>query len=275
MIVWAVMPLIISNLRSIPALEILSIALLTSLLFTSLRIFFKDKISDLNTTPTMTIVGTFAVSVTAAFYIMAFKYAPPIHIELVMYIWPILVILGNMVFFNEKVSLIKCIAVFFCFMALIVLHYENLAIAKFNNGYYIGYALTMCASIIWTFYNIFARAHRQTSSELMGLYAGIGAGIIIPLHFMLEDTIIPNFFQLGLIITIGIFSKGLAYQAWDSAVKNVNPVVMTNIAYCTPILSVILLALFGFGNLTPYVMTSCILLIVASILISPSSNTRQ
>ena len=41
-----------------------------------------------------------AVSAPSYFYIMAFKYAPATHVELIMYIWPMIVIIGNVLFYH-------------------------------------------------------------------------------------------------------------------------------------------------------------------------------
>ena len=158
MLIWASVPLLISMLKSIPALEILSISLLVSFFTTSLQLFFMGKLGKIRASLAFIGVGTFAVSITSGMYIMAFKYAPPVHVELVMFVWPILVIVGNMLFLHEKVSLLNCLAVLLCVSALLSVHYENLLKININNSQYVGYLLVLCSSLTWTFYNIFARS---------------------------------------------------------------------------------------------------------------------
>ena len=263
------MPLLIMNIKNIPVLEILSVSLITSFLFTSIQLWLTGKLNSVSTTPSMVLIGTFAVSITSAMYISAFKYAPPIHVELVMFVWPILVILGNIIFHNEKISYAKFLAIASCFTAFILLHFENLTNNELSLSFYLGYLLTLCAALTWTIYNLFARSSKNCSSELMGVYAGLGACIILPAHFIFESTVFPNMQQLLLIVIMGLFSQSLAYQTWDYAIKNISPVAMTNIAYCTPILSVLLLISFGFGVLTNNLLYSCLLMLAASILIIP------
>ena len=257
------------NIKNIPVLEILSVSLITSFLFTLIQLWLSGKLGSVSTTPSMILVGTFAVSITSAMYISAFKYAPPVHVELVMFVWPILVILGNIIFHNEKISYSKFFAVALCFSAFILLHFENLINNEISFSFYFGYLLTLCAALTWTIYNLFARSSKNCSSELMGVYAGLGACVILPAHFIFESTVFPNNTQLLLLVIMGLFSQSLAYQTWDYAVKNISPVTMTNIAYCTPILSVILLLSFGFGVMTNNLLYSCLLMLAASILIMP------
>jgi drug/metabolite transporter (DMT)-like permease len=268
------MPLLISCIKDIPTFEIMSISLITSFVVTLIQINISGKLKSMKTNLRMTLVGTFAVSLTSAMYITAFKFAPPVHVELVMFIWPIIVILGNVIFFNEKISLIKSFAIALCFFAILLIHYENLANSSFNTVYYLGYLLTLGASLTWACYNVYARSSTNTSSELMGVYSGLGACLIIPIHFIVENSVALSSKQLILIIIMGIFSQSLAYQAWDYAVKNVPPIRMTNIAYFTPLISVILLITFGFGTLTQYVFYSCMFLLIASFLISPREGRR-
>ena len=134
---------------------------------------------------------------------------------------------------------------------------------------YFGYTLTFLAAVSWAFYNIFTKNY-DNPSQLMGFYAGIVAPFILGLHFLFESSVLPTLREFLYLLVIGVLSKSLAFQAWDFAVKNNRPIVMTNIAYFIPITSVIMLVIFGYAELTTQIVISCFLLFSATALILPA-----
>ena len=269
-LVWAMMPVVILNLARIPPLEILSFALVIGF-FSSIIIFYLTNFTlslssfDLK----HTVLGTIAISGTACLYISAFKYSPPVHVEIIMYVWPIIVILTNIFLGRDHLTFKKILVIILCFCALLSIHLENLFSINMREFYYFGYTLTFLAAISWAFYNIFTK-NCDNPSQLMGFYAGIGAPFILGLHFIFEISVFPTLQEFLYLSVIGVLSKSLAYQAWDFAVKNSSPIVMTNIAYFIPITSVIMLVMFGYAELTTHILISCFLLFSATALILPS-----
>lgn len=267
MLVWASMAVAIMFLRDIPTLEILSLTSLLGCFVTLLQLSFSMRWHAMQSSVAMLLVGTFAITGTACLYISALKLAPPAHIELLMYIWPILVVAGNILLGQEQLTYKKSLALILAITAVIILNLENLDANEFIADYYLGYMLVFCAAISWSAYNIFSRRQKSASPELMGVYAGIGGVILCCVHFLCEETVIPTLPQAILITVIGVLSKGFAYQFWDFALKNVAPIIMAVISYMTPVVALLLLLYFGFTSFSILLLLSFIFLFIALLLL--------
>jgi len=274
--IWAAMAVIVVGLHRIPTLEMLSCSLLIAFACTCTDLTIRKKWSKLSISPLMLLVGSFAVAGTSALYIYSFKLAPPVHVELIMYVWPVLVLLGNVIFFGEKFSIKALSSVLVSIIALFMLHFDNQQ-WSYGFSFNLGYMTVFAAAITWTCYNLYTKHKSYIIHEMMGIYCGVGAVFIVSLHFLFEPTVIPNKTEIILLLSMGFFSQWFAYQAWDYAVKNTAPATLANLAYATPILSVILLTISGYGNFSMFLLVSCFLMSVSTFMLMPKhgSNIRE
>ena len=273
--IWAAMAVIVVGLHRIPTLEMLSFSLLIAFACTCTDLTIRKKWSKLSISPLMLLVGSFAVAGTSALYIYSFKLAPPVHVELIMYVWPVLVLLGNVLFFGEKFSIKILASILLSIIALFILHLDNQQ-WSYGFSYNVGYMTVFTAAITWTCYNLYTKHKCNITHEMMGIYCGVGAVFIVTLHFLFEPTIMPNKTEIILLLSMGFFSQWFAYQAWDYAVKNAAPATLANLAYATPILSVIMLTISGYANFNIFLLMSCLLIIISTFILMPkhSGNIR-
>ena len=266
-LVWGGISVVVVGLYQLPALEILSISLSLSFICTILYLCVTQKWSTINASPLMWVIGTLAVGGTSFFYISATKLAPPVHVELIMYIWPLFVFVGNVLFFGERMYLHSIAALLLCLFALGMLHHDA---GQWSIGthYITGYSMVFVSACIWSVYNLYTKTQEQVSSIMIGLYAGVAAVIVIPLHYLLETHVdIAPKYWLSLCV-LGIFSQCLAFTAWDYALKKVPAIFMTVISYSKPVLSVMFLILAGYGYYSYWVLLALVSILLAAILIT-------
>ena len=63
-----------------------------------------------------------AIGGNSLLYISAMQLAPPVHVELIMYMWPLMVFIGNVVFFGQAISAKRIGAILLCLTGLMLLH---------------------------------------------------------------------------------------------------------------------------------------------------------
>jgi len=262
MLVWAAMAVVIVGLHNIPTLEILSISLALAFLLTCLDLTWRQSWSSVRWSWHMVIIGSFSVSGSSVLYITAFKLAPPVHVELLMYIWPIVVLLANRWFFREPITRRILLSVMLSVLALVALHSDY---AQWSVGvqYYQGYACVLLAAITWSVYNVYTKYEQTFPAEMMGLYCGVGWCMLFPLHCIFEPSVMPSSREWLCLIILGVASQWFAFQAWDYAIKRQSAAKMATIAYATPIISVILLTIWGYGAWSVSLLFACVFMIIA------------
>ena len=265
--VWAFVPVLIMQLRKFPTLEMLcftlSVSFVTTLIYNRVKgekTFVNMKLSY------MIPVGMLAVSAPSYFYIMAFKYAPATHVELIMYIWPMIVIIGNVLFYSLKPNWKLVLAILLAVTALFSLHYDNFYVTSINGHILRGYSFVLVAAFCWSIYNLCTKGYGEISPQTMGVYGGFCIPFALVLHFVFENNIQPSFLEMCIILVIGFLSHWYAFFAWDYAVKKVDASIMAIIAYTTPVISFIFLYLFGYASLSVAIVLAMVLIFSASIL---------
>lgn len=265
-VIWAAIAVVVIGLRRLPTLEILSVSLAMAFVMTCVNLTWRKRWSYVQWSWPMVAIGAFAVSGTSALYITAFKLAPPVHVELLMYIWPIVVLLANTCFFHEKITWRTVLSVCLGVLALLSLH-SDLGQWSMGTHYYAGYGCVLLAAMTWSLYNVYTKYNHALPAEMMGLYCGVGWLVLFPLHCIQEITLLPSYQEWMLLLVMGIASQWYAYQAWDYAVKQQRAATMASLAYITPVLSVFLLTCFGYGAWNVSLVSACILMTLSHMLV--------
>jgi EamA domain-containing membrane protein RarD len=80
--------------------------------------------------------------------------------------------------------------------------------------------------------------------EMVGIYYGVGAVVAWGLHHQHEVFVMPNLYEMCLILGLGL-SSGLAALLWVFSTQKGNVKLLGVLAYFTPLLSMILLVYCG------------------------------
>lgn len=184
-------------------------------------------------------------------YFFALQNAPPLEVSLIMYLWPLLIVLfsgllpasmgGGLRWWH-----IAGAATGFAGTALILLAGKgtNLSFA----GASFGVAMAFVAAFIWSSYSVASRFYAGVpSSAVVAACAAtaVGAGL---LHLALETTVAPAALRHWLaILALGLGPVGIAFYIWDDGVKHGDLRLLGVASYATPLISTLLLAALGLG----------------------------
>jgi drug/metabolite transporter (DMT)-like permease len=259
LLLWAIAALLVAKLKNIPTFEILSIALAISFLVIVCKLTILRQWQRIKQPILLWIIGVIGIYGNAVTYMAAFKFAPPAHVDLINYLWPIFVIIGCSFLPKEKFTAKHLIAGLFGLSGVYLVITNNAGLVGFHTHFLTGYGLALLDAVIWSGYTLLSRYYGQTPIEMIGMYCGIGALLSLMLHFQFETTVIPSLSQLLTIIGIGSITSGLAYFLWDYGVKHGNFKLLSVLSYGNPIISVLLLVVFHEAKYSHTLVLACFL----------------
>ena len=273
--IWAYITVLVTVLSNLPPLEVLCFSTTIGFFLTSAQLTIQKRWHLIKASAAMWLSGSLCLFGMNVFYINAFHFAPPVHAEIINYIWPLFVAVGGAVFFKEKLTYRHIFGLVLCVMSLFVLHFDQFQSSSgIVLSHVYGYICALMAAVSCSVYILVSKKHDTVPSQIVGIYAGIGAVLSFFGHVLFEKTVVPSQFQLLMLLLLGASSHWLAYQLWDYAIKNLKTWKICVISYFTPVLSVIFLTLAGFGLFSWPVATSCLLLFAGSMLASLKFKDR-
>jgi drug/metabolite transporter (DMT)-like permease len=212
-------------------------------------------------------------------YFYALQAAPPLEASLIIYLWPLLIVLfaallpayaggRSLKWWHIAGALLGLAGTM-----LILLGGTGRSIEL--GGAASGYVAAVAAALIWSSYSVLSRLLAAVSSTaVIGSCAATAIGAAL-LHFGLETTVLPTTIGAGLaIIALGIGPVGLAFYLWDEGMKRGDIRLLGVASYSTPLLSTLLLAVLGLGEATPIVWIAALFISAGALLASRDSLLR-
>lgn len=180
-----------------------------------------------------------------AFYFAALRLAPPAHAALVTYTWPVMFVIAAELCSRGRLrpAVITGVALAFAGAALVL---SGQAGGGLNGIPWIGYGSAVASGLCWAAFSLLAsRADRPLGPclpRLFGLavlWAAVG-------HALVEHTVWPPSPEVaGWVLLIGAGPYGIAFVAWDRALRLGPPATVGSLAYAVPIISATLLVVTG------------------------------
>jgi drug/metabolite transporter (DMT)-like permease len=205
-------------------------------------------------------------------YFKAMTLAPAIEVSLLAYLWPLFIVLLSSLLPRESFRIPYIIGAILALLGCWLLVGVN------GNGfsweYVAGYMMAFMCALIWSSYSVLSRLIRAVPTDAVGWFCGVTALLALACHLLWEDTHWPSdsIVWLG-IIGLGLGPVGIAFFTWDYGVKHGNIQLLGTLAYSTPLISVILLILAGFGQMTSMLIIASALIVIGS-LIAGLTNTK-
>lgn len=272
---WSTSGILIVNLTRLPIFEVMSIAFLFCFLLSCLCLSISGDWRCTRQPLIVWVIGIIGICANDLLFIAAFKYAPPAHVELINYLWPILVVLFSAFMPRERLLWQHSLAVILGFASVYVLITNGQGLSGIQSKFLTGYGLAFVEAVCWSIYSLSLRYFPKSHIAMMGLYCGIGCLFTTPYHFLFEKTVIPNAQELLLLFYMGLGTQGVAYYCWTHGMRYGNFKFLCALSYAVPIASIFLLVSFGYAKLTTSLWISCILITLATSLAAskPKSNS--
>lgn len=193
-------------------------------------------------------------------YFTALRNAPAVEAGLIAYIWPLLIVVGSALLPGERLGWhhVAGALLGLAGTALILLGGSE---GGLGGGNLIGYGAAVLAALTWSSYSLLSRRFGSTPTDVITGFCLISAMFSTLFHLLLETTVWPdNAGQWLAIIGLGLGPVGLAFYAWDYGVKNGNIQILGVASYAAPLLSTLILILFGYGKATVGIAVATLLI---------------
>ncbi|HEY7610083.1 MAG TPA: EamA family transporter [Alphaproteobacteria bacterium] len=200
-----------------------------------------------------------------ALYFLALKTAPAVEANLVNYLWPLLIVLFSALLPGERLRWfhVAGAALGLAGAAILTLARGGLAL---SSDFALGYAAALGCALVWSSYSVLSRRFGEVPSDSVGGFCAATAVLGFAAHFAFETAAWPEGWQWAAVALLGLGPVGLAFYLWDHGMKRGDIRALGALSYATPLLSTVLLILFGGGELTWRVAAAAALIVGGAIL---------
>jgi drug/metabolite transporter (DMT)-like permease len=201
-----------------------------------------------------------------ALYFLALKSAPPAPANLVNYLWPLCIVLFSAPLAGEKLHWwhLGGVALGLIGTALVLLAGADVA---YEPAHLIGYLAALGCAVTWGLYSVLSRRFGEVPTDAVGGFCGAAAVLALICHLLFETTLWPaSTGQWLAVIALGIGPAGGAFFLWDIGVKRGDIRALGALSYAAPVLSTVLLVIFGRAQPTMALALACLLVTAGAVL---------
>jgi drug/metabolite transporter (DMT)-like permease len=202
---------------------------------------------------------TFAVGVGGIFgyhalLFVAFKLAPSVEVNLINYLWPLLIVLLSPAFLKGfRLGPRHVVGALLGFSgALLVVSGGRL---ELDASKLPGYFLAAAAALVWASYSLLTKRLPVFPTGAVGGFCLASGALALALYFLDGGSWRAVSSIRGLdwlfLALLGLGPMGGAFYAWDAALKRGDPRIIGALSYLTPLLSTVNLVLLGGKSLSP------------------------
>ena len=174
-----------------------------------------------------------------ALYFTAFTRAPALEVNVLNYLWPVLMIAFAPFILGSRLGRRQLLGTLLGLTGTIVLLTGGRLHA--SAGHLLGDGLAIAAAVVWALYSLLSRRLPSFPSASVGgfcLVAGCAALVIVSMRHGLT----PGLASLRpqdwwFLVAMGIGPLGVSFYCWDAAMKHGDATVIAALAYLTPLLS--------------------------------------
>ena len=268
---WASLALFTTLTPSVPALQLTAMTFtLSTAAAVVLWLLRGDGISGVlghfALSPAAWALGVFGLFGYHALYFLALKLAPALEASLINYLWPLLIVLFSALLPGERLRWFHLAGAALGLSGTVIL-IAGKGELGFDWRYMAGYAAAFACAFTWSAYSVLSRRFAAVPTDAVGAFCAATALLSWLGHFAFETTGLPaTTGEWAAIVALGLGPVGLAFFCWDHGMKRGDVRALGTMAYAAPLLSTLLLIVFGQGELTLPVLLACALIVGGAVL---------
>ncbi len=183
---------------------------------------------------------------------------------MIAYLWPLLIVLFSGLLPGERLRAghVTGGVIGFAGAALIILRGDGSGgDGSFSAEALPGYGSAALCALIWSGYSVLSRRLDRVPTNSVTVFCACTAVLSFVAHLTFEQTLWPETaIGWGAMIALGAGPAGLAFYVWDVGVKQGNIQLLGVASYAAPLLSTLILILFGIAPATPLLIFSALLI---------------
>lgn len=206
----------------------------------------------------------------------SFRYAPVLEANLIQYLWPsFIIILGPVLIKGEKYNNSFFVALVGSIVALSILGIN--AFDSLTSIHLRGYLYAFGAAVVWSIFSIISKgdSNFNQKSVSIGCMSTSLVSLLIYFTFQKEGKLDIQLYNIIFLVIIGLGPFGLAFYLWDKSLKECSTKQIGVASLLTPVLSNLLLFIFGDQELKVHFIFAGIVIILTPIAIYFLSHDKK
>lgn len=208
------------------------------------------------------------------FYFLALRLAPPVEANLINYLWPLLIVLLSAFLPGQGLRWWHVVGAVSGLIGtgLLVTGGGGIAAASVHLP---GYLAALAAALLWAAYSVLSRREAAVPTDVVAGFCVATALLAALCHLLFERTVMPQPAEWLAVLGLGLGPVGAAFFVWDHGLKHGDIRALGVFAYAAPLLSTLLLILFGIADGSPVLWAACALIIGGAMLASRDMIRRR
>lgn len=194
----------------------------------------------------------------------AFNTAPAFGVNVLNYTWPVLWVVFSAIDIRQKPAFFKIVGVVLSFIGIILVFSSKAEGSIPSFGWDEGYLLAIAAAVAWALYSVRSKKLDYPSYFLAPIML-CAALCSLVLHLIFEETI----YEAPLVNWLSVIVFGMlyiVYVLWDYCIKKGNTLILSSLAYFTPLLSMCWFILAGFTPANILVALAAVLIVLGCLI---------
>lgn len=245
--IWSTLAVLTTRTGRIPPFELVGLSFAAAFGFSLLvRISRKESLLQHLRQP----ASAWALGVGGLFgyhflYFLALKNAPPMAANLLNYLWPLLIVVFSALLPGEKLRAHHLLGALMGMGGAVILLLRGRDALTLDPAHMSGYLAAIGCAVVWAAYSVLNRRHAHIPTAAVGGFCGATALLALGAHALFETWVTPDWRQVLIILGMGAGPTGLAFYLWDYGTKRGDIKLLGTLAYAAPLLSTLLLTLWG------------------------------
>ncbi len=269
-LLWALLALFTAATGQVPPLQLAAMTFAMAFMLALGKWLLRGEniIDHLRQPPIVWGVGVGGLFGYHFFYFIALRNAPAVEASLIAYLWPLLIVVFSALLPGERLRWWHVSGALLGLTGAAVLILAGRAPGapvQFMPGHF----AAMACALLWSGYSILSRRLGNVPTDTVGGFCGATALLAFLAHLIFETTVWPAGATQWLAVAgLGLGPVGLAFYCWDHGVKHGHIQALGASSYAAPLLSTLVLILFGFAAATGAVLIACLLITGGAVLAS-------
>jgi drug/metabolite transporter (DMT)-like permease len=266
-LMWATLALLTTWTDAVPPFQLVAMAFTIAFLLAAAKwLVGGESIADHVRLPAAVwLLGVGGLFGYHFFYFMALRNAPAVEASLIAYMWPLLIVVFSALLPGEQLRWWH-LAGTACGLAGTVLLVTDGGGLAFKREFWLGYLMAILCAFTWSTYSVLSRRFRAISTDAVGAFCGVTAVLAVLCHLAFEVTVWPQGGEWLAVLGLGLGPVGAAFFVWDVGVKHGDIRALGAAAYGAPLLSTVLLVVYGQAAATWVVAMACLLIVGGAVI---------
>ena len=252
-------------LKSLDAMFVLAVSSIVAFIFLFIFNLFTGKLRKLKTYSLSDIVRMVALGILGffcynLFYLLGIDVLPAQEAMILNYMWPAMIIIFSCIILKEIMTLKKIVATLMSIVGVIVVASEG-DISKIASGNLKGIVFCLLAAISYGLYSVLNK--KEDFDKSIAIMIGyLSTAIIAFICIAITGT--ESTINLGIVFGIlynGIACNAISYLFWVLALDKGNTAIISNLAYLTPFISLIICAVILHENISWYSIIGLVMIV--------------